>query len=313
VKEQILYPENRRTMFPFIIRGKTLYAFADLRANGNAFSKSINPKAAGRHAATDWWKDPDWMRCYMDLLNRSLNKLTGRLGLQWDKEHTRYYFDPLSDEELRKQKPRRGVKETQTDHIERDEDTACDVAKFRSVMYKTLGGQHRPKQVAYRPSFKTGGYKNYWEHMAVSLRFHYLGSLSWGLSVRPERRFTRDGHTLLTSKGTGRRSTNRKSHMYNADFHGEVHFWKEYLSRRYASDRSAPRITFSFGEQTIIVENEPLIFDVEWPGVPNDVREIHYIRQDEDLFSLAERNAFAGYEEGGEEEEWGTDEEWENS
>jgi hypothetical protein len=101
--------------------------------------------------------------------------------------------------------------------------------------------------------------------------------------------------------------------MYNADFQGEVHFWKEYLSRRYAGDRSAPRITFSFGEQAIIVENEPLTLDVEWPGVPNDVREIHYIRQDEDLFSLMERNVFSGNEDSGGEEEWGTDEEWENS
>jgi hypothetical protein len=62
VKEQILYPRDYRIMFPFIIRGKTLYSFTDLRTNANAFSKLINPKASGRHSATDWWKDPDWMR-----------------------------------------------------------------------------------------------------------------------------------------------------------------------------------------------------------------------------------------------------------
>jgi len=295
-------------MLPFIVREKTLYTFTDLRKDMNPFSKSINPGAAGRYHAIDWWSDPNWMQWYVTLLNRSLNKLTGRLGLNLDKDHNRYYFEALSEEELEEASV---VDNLPSDNDELDEDTTQDIARFRVVFSRTIGGQHRSRQVAYRPSFKNGGYKNYWEHLAVRLRFHYLGGMSWVLSIRPERRFTRDSYVPLTPRGTGRRSSNRKSHLYNADVHGEVHFWREYLSRRHPRGRSNPRILLNFGDQAAIIENEPVTVEIDWPGVPDDVREIRYVRQDEDLFSLAELDAFLDDDdEGG--VEWGKDEEWDN-
>lgn len=307
VKERIVYPNERGVMLPFIVREKTLYTFTDLQEDLNPFSKSINPGAAGRYHATDWWADPDRMRWYITLLNRSLNKLTGRLGLRLDNEHDRYYFEPLSEEEMEQEES--PVEIRGSGDREFDEATLRDVVRFRAVNSKTIGGQHRSRQVAYRPAFKDGRYKSYWEHLAVGLRFHYLGKKSWVLSLRPERRFTSDGYEPLTPKGIGRRSTNRKSHMYNPDVHGEVHFWREYLSRRHRKGRSNPRITIDFGGQAIVVENEPVTFEVEWPGVPDDVREIRYVRQDDDLFSLAELDALAndGYEG---EEVWASDEDW---
>ena len=99
--------------------------------------------------------------------------------------------------------------------------------------------------------------------------------------------------------------------MYNPDVHGEVHFWREYLSRRNRGARSNPRIMFDFGGQAIVVENEPLTLEVEWPGVPDDVREIRYVRQDDDLFSLAELDALADDEDEGE-GGWASDEDWNN-
>ena len=250
------------------------------------------------------------MRWYVNLLNRSLNKLTGRLGLHLDKEHNRYYFEPLSDEEL--EQVRTPTEVEGLDGGELDEDTLRDVARFRAVKSRTIGGQHRQRQVAYRPAFRRDGrYKSYWEHLAVGLRFHYLGGKSWALSIRPERRFTRDGYKPLTPKGTGRRSTNRKSHMYNPDVHGEVHFWREYLSRSHRDGRSNPRITLNFGGQAIIVENEPVTLGVEWPGVPDDAREIRYVRQDEDLFSLAQLDSLTDDRSDGD-EEWASDDDWDN-
>lgn len=310
VKDRIL-PAERGMVLPYIIREKTLYTFIDLRKDHNPFSKSINPGAAGRYHAIDWWQDQDRMRWYTELLNRTLNKLTGRLGLNLDKEHKRYYFEPLNEQEIQDLQGMGAVQEVASGDGALDEDTLRDLARFRNITYKTLGGQRRSRQVAYRPAFKSGEYKKYWEHLAVSLRFHYLGGLSWVLSIRPERRFTRDGYQPLTPKGIGRRSTNRKSHMYNADVHGEVHFWKEYLSRRYPTDRPAPRIKLDFGSQALIIENKPVEVEIAWPGVPDDVREIRYVRQEDDLFSIAELEfSFENDEEDA--DEWGTDEEWEN-
>lgn len=309
VKARLLYPSDRRVMLPFIVREKTLYTFTDLRAKVNPFSKSIDSEAAGRYHATDWWRDPDRMGWYVTLLNRALNKLTGRLGLRLDKRHSRYFFEPLPLKDLELDDRYGDTQEGGGDGADLGDDVAQDVARFRSVAYKTIGGQRSSRHVAYRPAFKDGRYKGYWEHLAVALRFHYLGGKSWVLSVRPERRFTRDGQEPLTPQGIGRRSTNRKSHMYNPDVHGEVHFWKEYLSRRHPTGTSTPRITLDFGGQSVIVENAPVTLDVKWPGVPDDVREIRYVRQDEDLFSLAELDALAE-DEADEGEGWGSDDEW---
>jgi hypothetical protein len=69
-------------MLPFIVREQELLTFDNL-----TYSESPIP-------AVKWWDDPDRCLWYVALLNRSLNKLTGRKGLQLDKEHHRYYFEP---------------------------------------------------------------------------------------------------------------------------------------------------------------------------------------------------------------------------
>ena len=159
MKRQLVYPNQRGVLLPFIIREKTLYAFTDLQEDLNPFSKSVNPGAAGRYDAIDWWGDPNRMRWYVSLLNRSLNKLTGWLGLHLDKKHNRYYFEPLSDEELVETL----AEVDGSEKGEVDEDTLQDVARFRAVTSRTIGGQHRQRQVAYRPAFRSDGrYKSYW-------------------------------------------------------------------------------------------------------------------------------------------------------
>ncbi|MDE0224508.1 MAG: hypothetical protein OXP28_05160, partial [Gammaproteobacteria bacterium] len=178
INEQIDYTGQRADlMAPFIVRNGSLLTFCDLDDEQNPFSLIVDPYSTERHHADGWWSDPDQYRWYVQLLNRSLNKLTGRLGLNLDKEHRRYYFEPDDDQP-------------------------------RSVDYLSLGGRRQSRNVVWQPKIlATGERRHYWEHLAVGLHFHRTSELEWCLSIRPERRFTRDGHEPLTPKGIGRRST----------------------------------------------------------------------------------------------------------
>ena len=256
VKDRIVYPRNREIMLPFIIRGGNLIAFRNLGEEHGPFHQIIDVAAAERHYAPDWWEDPDLYRWYVTLLNRALNKLTGRRGLNLDKKHSRYYFEP-----------REG-------------------GQSWSVTYHSLSGRKASRQVVWRPKFRhSGELKNYWEHFAVGLRFHRVTQTGWCLSIRPERRFTRDGYVPLTPKGIGRRSTSRKSRMYNINVLKEVNFWRDYLSD------GSPRIIFKFGSQNLIVQTEMMSAEVCWPGVPDDTEFFKHVRYEDDLFTYAEYQA----------------------
>lgn len=248
---------------PFIVRGGNLMTFCDLDDEESPFSRFADPYSAERHHAEDWWKDPDLDRNYMTLLNRSLNKLTGRLGLNLDKDHRRYYFE-------------------------------TDGGRPREETYTSVGGRRQTRSVAWQPTIRsTGETKQYWEHLAVSLKFHRTSDQSWCLSVRPERRFTRDGVEPLTPKGIGRRSTSRKSHMYNIDVLGEVQFWRHYLSR------GSSRIILRFGRQSLVVDTGLLATEVDYPQIPDDVDKHMKVMYDDDLLSLADYNEAIEFEDDG--------------
>jgi hypothetical protein len=267
IKQEIITPKDPRIMLPFILRGGNLITFYNLKQENNPFNTIINPKDVERQHSPVWWEDPDLYRWYVTLLNNSLNKLTGRRRLNLDKEHSRYYFEPAPH------------------------------GNNRYITYRSLSRRRTTRRVAWQPKFRhSGDLKNYWEHLAVSLRFHLVSRTGWCLSVRPERRFTRDGYTPLTPKGIGRRSTSRKSHMYNIDVLKEVNFWRDYLS--YGS----PRILFRFGQQSIIVENEMMNTEISWPGVPEDSKPLKKMYYDDSLFTYAEyqevlRSEMEGIEE----------------
>lgn len=202
-------------MLSFIVRSNFLISFNQLDSELTPFRKIIDPYSAEKHYVSEWMKDPDKSRWIMQLLNRSLNKLTGRKGLHLDKDHARYYFP---------------TKENGSD---------------RSVSYKAPSGRYSSRNVAWRPITKmTGELKKHVEHLAVSLRFHCVGIDQWCMSIRPERRFTFDGFKSVDSKGVGKRATKKKSHMYNIDYLKEVHFWRDFLSD------GLPRIVFKFGDKT---------------------------------------------------------------
>lgn len=260
VKQKIASPQSSKVMLPFIIRGGNLITFSDLRDTNGPFHTIVEGSSAEYHTAAKWWGDQDYHHWYVTLLNRALNKLTGHKGLHLDKEHQRYFFPPGPG------------------------------PSFRSIKYRSLSGRKTSRQVVWRPKLKhSGEYRHYWEHMAVSLRFHHVTETSWCLSIRPERRFTRDGYISLTPKGIGRRSTSRKSHMYNVNVLKEVDFWRDFLSD------GRPRIIFNFGSQNLIVDTELMSTEITWPGVPDDIIPFDYTYYPDDLFSYADyQEALAG-------------------
>lgn len=246
---------------PFIVRGDQLMTFCDLDDERSPFSRFADPYSAGRHDAESWWNDPDLSRNYMALLNRSLNKLTGRHHLNLDREHGRYYFETADGRE-------------------------------REVEYLSVGGRRQTRLVAWQPTIRaTGEKRHYWEHLAVGLRFRRASDQSWCLSIRPERRFTRDGTEPLTPKGIGRRSTSKKSHMYNVDVLGEVHFWRHYLSD------GTPRIIMRFGRQSLVVSTSLLATEVDYPKIPEDTNKYMKMVYDDDLLSMADYNEAVEFED----------------
>jgi hypothetical protein len=204
---------------------------------------------------TDWLDKPELACWYVELLNRTVNKITGRLGLKLDKDHHRYYFEP------------------------------DEPGKEKRVSYQSVGGIKVERNVAWNPHFRHNDEaKRYWEHLAVGLRFHKLGQSSWGFAIRPERRFTSDGFTSLEGKATGKKSTKRKSRMYNFDVLKEVQFWRDFLSQ------GKPRITCLFGGQSLVVDNTLMSASITWPEVMRDKANRMAANYEEDLFTLAEFN-----------------------
>jgi hypothetical protein len=256
VRDYIDFPKDSPIALPFIVRGGSLMTFSDLTQENTPFRRAFEG-AAEPHEARKWWDDPDYSAYYVTLLNRTLNKLTGRRGLNLDKEHHRYFFDPDRDEH--------------------------GLPTARTIRYQPLNKKEARKSAVWQPKKKsTGAKRNYWIHLAVGLRFHRVTQHDWVLSVRPERRFTIDGIEPLVPKAIGRRSTSTKSHMYNYQLLGELQFWKEYLSN------GQPAIILDFGGQSLVIDAELSSGIAEWPGVHGDVKPFGNTTRDMDLFSSFE-------------------------
>jgi hypothetical protein len=148
IQERIVYPQSGEAnlLWPFVCFNKQLVTFCDLSAKTGPFSQCVNPQESQRGSSQLWWEDPDRARLYVMLLNRTLNKITGRRGLNLDKEHQRYYFEPLTG------------------------------PRPREVAYHSLQGNKTSRQVAWQPvTRRTGSPKPYWEHLAISLQFYRVG------------------------------------------------------------------------------------------------------------------------------------------
>lgn len=263
VKSLIKWPNEQRIYIPFIIRSGQLYTFNNLTNCDSPFASIVTPIAAKRHNVSDGWLDkPEQARWYVELLNRTVNKITGRLGLKLDKEHHRYYFEP------------------------------DEFGKDKRISYQTVSGITSKRNVAWNPRFRHNNEpKNYWEHLAVSLRFHRFGQRSWGISIRPERRFTSDGFIPLEGKLTGKKTTKRKSKMYNFNVLQEVQFWRDFLSQ------GKPRVVCNFGDQAIVIDNKLISGSIIWPEVEGDKADRMATNYEDDLFTLADFNEANDFDE----------------
>ncbi len=238
-----------------------LYAFQDLNDSAGPFRDWVRGQSAERYEAREWWADPDRMRWYVDLLNRAMNKLTGRRGLMFDRYHRRYYFQPE------------------------------EVGKPVRIRYKSLNGRWANRGVVWEPKKRsTGEGRGYWYHRAVSLRFTRYDENQWFLGVRPELRATIDGYEPLPSEKIGSKVTRKLSRRFNYDLLGEVHFWRDFLSR------STPRIILPFGpEQRMVISSTPMSAEVIWPGIPEEhAKPFTNVEYVDDLFTWAEFNALDG-------------------
>lgn len=254
IRAKIVATKRGNVMCPYIMKAGNLYAFQDLAFRRGPFCKIVNPKKAERISVTEWCADPITHNWFAELLGRSLNKLTGRKGLQWDRDHHRYYFQPDNQ------------------------------GKSKEVTYRPLNQASSTKQVVWQPvSKRTGQARPYWLHRAVNLRFHHLLQYNWCLSIRPEFRVTKDGFTAEEPSRVGSRVTRKKSRMFNYDLLCEVNFWRDFLSD------GGPRIIFDFGEgQHIIVSTSMMQTEIDWPGIPEKfAKPFKNVDYAEDLFSWA--------------------------
>lgn len=285
INGMVHYPKDG-AVTPFILRENRLYCFADLRQHNGPFRDVIQvDRDIDRIKANEWWQDDDRHRWYIDLLNRSLNKLTGRKGLNWDRQHKRYYFHPS--------RPGESI----------------------SISYQPLNQSRTTRQVVWNPkSRKYGTARSYWFHLAVSLRFHHVADMQWCLSVRPEMHLTKDGVTPYPSERRGSKITKKKSRRFNYDFLSEIQFWRDFLSD------GRPRITLRFDDnQYLSISNQLMTSMISWPGTPPEhFRPFTNTHRAEDLFSIAELDALeeamqdtdSGEDDDGDSEDWA--DEWGN-
>lgn len=251
--QEIIRSDDTTEMYPFLIRGGMLFCFQNLKYPEGPFQQLVGNQKVERYEVREWCDKPELRQWFVSLLNRSLNKLTGRKGLRLDKIHHRYYFQP-------------------------DES-----GQTLEISYRPLNQSTTSRNVVWQPiTKKTGKLKPYWLHLAVALKFHQVSERHWCLSIRPEMRVTKDGLNLLDSEKIGSRVTHKKSRMFNYDLLKEVNFWRDFLSN------GEPRIIFPFGKgQKIIVLTKMMQAEIEWPGIPQEyAKPFTNVEYEETLFSF---------------------------
>ena len=230
-----LEPTSPDEMCPFILRSGWIYCFQNLEEPGNAFEPLTDGEIVDREEVSEWMEDPDRERMLQDLLNRALNKLTGRKGLNFDRKHKRYYFMPEV------------------------------LGKPLEVAYRPMNQQQTSRSVVWQPTTKkTGQPKTYWLHRAVQLRFYRISQSAWVLSLRPGFHVSSDGITPYQKESVGRQVNKKMSRLFNYELLTEIHFWRDYLSG------SRSHIVLPFGAQSLQLESRLLSAEVLWPGMPEE-------------------------------------------
>ncbi len=224
-------------MTPFTLYDGRLWAFQNLRESGSPFQSSVDRASAERFEVAELLGDENYRRVVVDLLNRSLNKLTGRLGLAFNQRPRRFYF-PVEPGNERRQ-----------------------------IAYDSPPNSRRQQlNVAWHPVRRTTSEpRPYWLHRAVGLGWIELGDNQWILSVRPELHVTENGVEPYDNAKVGAIVTRWKSSIYNKELWRELSFWRQYLSGKH------PRIIFKFSESEAVHVTASFVEStIEWPGLPEE-------------------------------------------
>ncbi|MBN2267372.1 MAG: hypothetical protein JW725_03475 [Candidatus Babeliaceae bacterium] len=244
---------HRNVTYAFELREQRLYTFFDLSSRDNPFIGSYDSDTVCVHKAADMWNTPENHRLYVSLLNRALSSLLKRKGVSFNSDHKRYFFQ------------------------------ADQQSIERKFTYKSLAGVTSSPSVVHQPITKISGQpKSFWIHYAANLSFQHVGHKEWVLTIRPERHLTKNGFEPYDHSSVGRRITRIKSTMYNWQYLQQLQLWREFLTD------AKPRKSILFMKQTITIENCLLNGVIEWPGIPEDQRNLEAQVHDEDLFTSAE-------------------------
>ena len=276
---KIIRPNDPNEIYPFIIRNGMLWCFQNLKSPTSPFRQLVGDREVKRFKVNEWCQKPEQEIWFKSLLNRALNKLTGRRGLRLDKKHHRYYFQSNT------------------------------IGEKKEVIYRPLNQKTTSRQAVWQPiTKKTGEPKPYWYHLAVALKFIPISSQHWCLSIRPELRITKDGLTPIESKKIGARVTHKKSKLFNYDLLKEINFWRHFLSN------GEPRIILSFGRgQRIIISTTIMETEIEWPGIPEEyAKSFTNIEYEENLFSSEKLAQLESEDEDTEADGWFDDDDYED-
>lgn len=248
---------------PAVIREKHLWTFSNLNNDSNPLRKACETTRIEAMETVEWTGDKDRRRWLISLMNSCLRKKCAPLGIQFDKNHSRYYFIATDGE-------------------------------VREVEYQSL--KKRVKNaVVYPYKSRSTGEIEYWVHWAARLQFFNYGHY-WYLQVIPCYVFTEDGHKFVASEQVGRISTIRRSRQRNRSVLGFLFFWREYLSAGENKITIYPRKK----PQSLIASknylNGPSSFGIEGDKVdvlvyPERVDEIDLedlVEQEEDFLTLDE-------------------------
>lgn len=238
---------------PYVLKDDKLYTIQDPRNSVSPFCTLVDLNTVRQIPSREWWDDPVKSRWFVELLNNTIRLFIEQKGLAYDPIHYRYYFIP------------------------------DQLGQSKDIEYKPLNQAAAIKHVVWQPiTKKTGLPKSYWLHRSISLRFYYVASNRWCLTLRPEFRVTKDGNIPLDSEKIGAKVTRKKSKMFNYDLLGEINFWRSFLGS------NEPRIIIKLGSSSLVISTTLLPGEVDWPGIPEKfAKTFNNVEYAEDLFTWA--------------------------
>ncbi|MDX3781492.1 MULTISPECIES: hypothetical protein [Streptomyces] len=224
----------RGQVLPFVLANGQVWTFHDLADTRGPFKHVVKPESTQCLDAAELLDAQD-RNIYVWLLNSALRMALRKRGIQYDRDHGRYYF--LADHET----------------------------VTRRVEAKTKTGRNQSaKKVVRQEGELVGNPRDVWWHLAAQLRFEEFATGMWGLTIRPEFHLTKDGKVPLDPRRVGRKVTKRKSRMYNEGYFDAVHFFRYFLLDGRA------RVVFEVGHQKIAIDGDFPQVDAKWPLIDDN-------------------------------------------